>query len=254
MEVSLRKLYANNEKLLAVDRCRRQLEEEVIEAKKQYADLRSEHMDLNIEMKNLAVYSREKLQTDLINDMNQQKEDLIANLKTANARTERYKEKRNKAEEEAMKYSEELKKAKETVKAKERELLGTKDELSELNELHKVMIKNFDDCKEETREFGESNKDLSERIASIQVEWRIERESVNERINKIKAENKSEIEQAEIEVQKSKDNVKEQIRKTQKMRKGYEIEKEQNLEIIQTIKDENNELKNKLKTKEECIK
>ena len=116
------------------------------------------------------------------------------------------------------------------------------------------MMKNFDDCKEETREFGESNKDLSERIASIQVEWRIERESVNERINKIKAENKSEIEQAEIEVQKSKDNVKEQIRKTQKMRKGYEIEKEQNLEIIQTIKDENNELKNKLKTKEECIK
>ena len=115
-------------------------------------------------------------------------------------------------------------------------------------------MKNFNECKEETQEFGKSNKDLADRIATIQVDWRTERATLNDKINKIKAEHKSEIEQAEIEVQNSKDKLKEQIKKTQTMSKCYEVEKNQNLKTIQNIEDENYDLKNKLKTKEECIK
>ena len=62
LEINLRELYANNEKLLVVDICRKQLEEEVKEAREKYGELSKEHMDLNKEMKNLADYAKDKLQ------------------------------------------------------------------------------------------------------------------------------------------------------------------------------------------------
>ena len=111
-------------------------------------------MDLNTEMKNLAEYAKDKLQTELISDLNKQKDDLIISLKAANAnlrvaetRTERYREKEYKAKEDAMKFSEELDKIKENVKAKNKEIADNKEELGELNELHTVMMKNFDESK-----------------------------------------------------------------------------------------------------------
>ena len=109
------------------------------------------------------------------------------------------------------------------------------------------MLKNLDDSKKETKEYGRSNKDLVDRITTIQIEGSTERAKLNDKINKIKAE-------AETKEQISKDKLKDQIKITQSLSNGYESERKKNLKTIQETEDKNYELTNRLKTQEEYIR
>ena len=218
MEKGLLELYATNEKLLAVEKCRMQLENDIQIEKNKYDDIRKEHEDLKAELIKFREYAHKKMQTELINNMNKEKDDLIERLNVATEKKEKYKERSYNLEVETKKQLEEQKQSKETITVKEVELKSLKEELKDLNEIHKELIKNYDDCKQETLDFADSNLELSGKVVNLQAECRKEREAVNDKINKIRTENKSEIEKAEIEIQRSKDSVKKQHKETMKMK------------------------------------
>ena len=88
LEKNLGELYTSNEKLLAVEKCRKQLEVEVNIATKKYNELCQENTDLNQEMKNLTDYAKEKLQTQVISNLNKEKGDVILYLRAAEANLE----------------------------------------------------------------------------------------------------------------------------------------------------------------------
>ena len=53
------------------------MEDEIQESRKRYEELRKEHEDLQVELKKFTEYASKTMNTEVINNLNQEKEDLI---------------------------------------------------------------------------------------------------------------------------------------------------------------------------------
>ena len=125
LEKNLGELYTSNEKLLAIEKCRIQLEVEVDKATRKYNELCQENTDLNQGMIRLTEYAKEKLQTQTISDLNQEKENVMiylraaeANLGVAKANEKNYKDKEYSARAKATELELELAETKEDLDKK----------------------------------------------------------------------------------------------------------------------------------------
>ena len=264
LEKSLRELYYNNEKLLAVDRCKKRLETEVSVARKQYEELSKETEEVEERMRELNNYCNENLQTDLINKMNIEKKDLIASCKvvetdrdSAIERAEYFRHKVGKADAEILRINSKLEKIEEKQLNVEIELNEKTDALVDLDEIHQYTLSNLtrnkkslDDSHKENLELIKNISNLEEKIDNIQSESQKERVGLYNQINEMKRQ----IEDKENEVKTTKDEMKEQKRKSQRAFSEQEAMKKANLNTIQNNEEMIYNLENNLKTKEEEIR
>ena len=264
LETSLKELYYNNEKLLAVDKCKKRLETEVSVAKKQYEELSRETEAVEERMSELNAYCNENLQTETINKMNIEKMDLIASCKLVETqrdeaikRTEYYRQKVGQADAEIIRIKGILDQTEGKQLDLEIELAEKKENLDDLDELHVRALdkltrseRSLKDSRKENQELRSEISELEDRIDNIQSESQTERIKLNNQINEMKRK----IEDIEIEAKTSRDHLREQERKSQRAFSRQEAIKKENLDTIQKNEEEIYNLKHDLETKDKEIR
>ena len=76
MELGLLELFTTNEKLQAIENCRKQLEEEIQNSRQRYEKLREEHEALQYQLNQFTEYANRNMNTEVINNLNKDKESL----------------------------------------------------------------------------------------------------------------------------------------------------------------------------------
>ena len=264
LEISLRELYYNNEKLLAVDKCKKMLEIEVSEAKRQYEELSRETEAVEERISELNAYCSENLQTETINRMNMEKTDLIASCKLVETqrddaikRTEHYRHRVGQADAEIIRIKGILNQTEGTKLELEIELAEKKESYNDLDELHEralekltISDRSLKDNRRDNQKLRNEVSEMEDRIDNIQSEYQTERMNLNNQINGMKRK----IEDIEIEAKTSRDHLREQERKSQKSFNKQEAIKKENLDTIQKYEEEIYNLKQDQESKDREIR
>ena len=248
LESSLRELYYNNEKLLAVDKCKKELETEISEAKKQNEAMRRETAEVEERIAELNAYLNNNLQTATINRMNIEKEALITSCqKTEKQRDEAikssefYREKVSQADVEITRLKGLMDKKDGEKLEVEIELDNRKESYNELDELYLRVREKLDISERSLKEARTAHQELrndmtevEDRLDNKQSEYHKERTSLNNQIIELKRK----LEDMEIDAKTSKDKLKEQEKMSLKNYNKHETTRRDNMDTIQKYEDE----------------
>ena len=192
MEMGLMELFTTNEKMQAIENCRKQLEEEIKSSRERYEELIIEHDELTVQLAQLAQSENLSRQTEFISKLNEDKADL-------RLRKDMYKDRCNNVDRIARERAEEIKKAKEEILEKVEAQKIVEVELKNLKSDYEYMLVKYNDKQNELNEFATSNKDQTDRILNLETQNKEEEIAYKGKIERMEAEYKKAVELVEKE-------------------------------------------------------
>ena len=158
MDLGMLELFTTNEKLQAIEECRKILEAEIKSSRDNYDQLRQEYTDLQQQLNEIVANEYKNRHIEVINNLNK-------GIKYETDRKLLYKKRSFDAEK--------------LVAEKVEAIQKTEAEINNLNEVYNLLLESYNEAKDEINEFVQAAKEQSEKI--VELGTQIEKET---RINK----------------------------------------------------------------------